>query len=207
LTAENQIRVASKYQTDLRITAPFSGKITKALTSENVTVTPGMVVFEMVSESVTPEILTFLSENEFRQLQSQQADIEIELSDGDVITTRSNGASISLSQDTQKAEVRFYPSAEEIGGGPLQIGSFVKVRIPIQSNNGNNIIPVSAISFEPDGAEVLVLNQEQIAQRKKVRTGKIVGDSIEILTGLEPGDQVVQYRNRINAGEKVEIDS
>ena len=102
---------------------------------------------------------------------------------------------------TQKINVEFpIDSSEE----DLLVGSYVKLLLPIK-NGIPNLLPISAVSFEPGGAEVIVIDAENIARRKKVETKKIISDSIEIAGGLEAGEQVVRFRNRVTAGEEVKV--
>ena len=62
---------------------------------------------------------------------------------------------------------------------------------------------MSALSFEPDGAEVLIVNDQNIAERRIVKYSKIVSDSVEISDGLRLGDRVIEFRKQANAGEKI----
>ena len=83
--------------------------------------------------------------------------------------------------------------------------SLVKLTALAKNSENSQLIPISAISFEPDGAEVFIINDENIVTRQKVTTGKIISNAIEILGGLEINQKIVQYRNRTNSGEEVII--
>ena len=83
------------------------------------------------------------------------------------------------------------------------MGSFVKILLPIDGTI-SNLLPISAISFEPGGAEVLVV-QDGKGGRKTVTIGKIISNAVEIEEGLDVGTPVVRYRTRAHAGEKLEI--
>jgi hypothetical protein len=85
------------------------------------------------------------------------------------------------------------------------VGNLATVRIPIGSGAAgeSNLIPFSSVSFEPDGAEVLVLDNQNIAQRQKIVVGRVVVSSIEVVSGLNLGDKVVEYYKRVLPGEKV----
>lgn len=205
--AENQVRIAGKSQIDLDVRAPFSGTITDALISQYSTVSPGTVILNMVSDTVIPEIVAYLSPDELKQAQ-QTEKIEIILPNGDSIKTGTTFASTSLNPTTQKIEIRFWPSKEELGDKKLPVGSFVTVQIPIQGKEEvSKNLPISALSFEPDGAEVFIINEKNIAERRKVITGKIIGDSVEITAGLKNEETIIKYRNRVKTGEAVSPNS
>ena len=101
-----------------------------------------------------------------------------------MVQTSSAQASVSLDSATQKMELRLSPTAEELADKPLTVGSFVTLKIPLQAQADQNIVPISAVSFEPDGAEVLLISETDEAQRQKVVTGKIIGDSVAIESGF-----------------------
>lgn len=106
-------------------------------------------------------------------------------------------------------QVKFYPAeaGTEIAEGEIQaeydlaVGSFVRVMLPVVTET-KNLLPITALSFEPDGAEVFVIDDQNIVQRQKITIGKLIGDSIEVY-GLTPETLVVRYRSRVNVGEKV----
>ncbi|MBF8292319.1 MAG: efflux transporter, family, subunit, partial [Steroidobacteraceae bacterium] len=57
---------------------------------------------------------------------------------------------------------------------------------------GVSVVPVTAL-LEADGraALVFVVAEGDHAMRVPVQTGRLLGDRIEIVTGLSPGDRVV----------------
>jgi|GEM_PF-7066498 len=68
---------------------------------------------------------------------------------------------------------------------------------------GSNLLPFSAVSFEPDGPEVLVVNKDRIVERKKVIVDRVVVSNIEIVSGIEAGEEIVEFYKRVFPGEKV----
>jgi membrane fusion protein (multidrug efflux system) len=53
------------------------------------------------------------------------------------------------------------------------------------------VIPFLAIRHDKDGEHVFLLNPDNSARRTRVRSGIRLAEEIEILEGLEPGQQVV----------------
>ena len=71
-------------------------------------------------------------------------------------------------------------------------GLVAKVVIADQDAKGVSVVPVTAL-LEADGraAVVYVVAEGDRARRVPVQTGRLLGERIEIVTGLAPGDRVV----------------
>ncbi len=201
VAAQNQVNLAAASQSDLTIRASISGKLASRTVKNGDLVSPGTVLFTIVNEQGSKKVVAYLTQDEW--LKAQLVDeIKIEVG-GSEFFTKDKFLSPKLDAQTQKVLAEFMlPSEASL------VGNLAKVFIPLGvANNGQKLlIPFSAISFEPDGAEVLVLNGENIAQRKKVVVGKVVVSNVEIVSGLEVGDKIVEFYKRILPGEKVITD-
>jgi RND family efflux transporter MFP subunit len=92
-------------------------------------------------------------------------------------------------------------------GLDLKSGMFARVSIPL-GGTGMLLIPRSAISEQGQLDGVYVLDENQIARFRLVRTGKIVGDKVEILSGLNEGRRYVTVVPReMQDGMKVQSNS
>lgn len=198
-TARNSLQSASVSKSDLEIRAPFDGKVTAKNISEFDQVTIGQNLFSIVSETIAPKAVGYVTKDELDRLLTTEI-VKIKLSNDEVLEVKKSYLSYKTDPESQKIRVEFqldeYPK-------DVLVGSFVKILVPAQ-NGKVNLVPITALSFEPDGAEVLILDADSMARRVKVQYGKIVGDAVEILEGLEKGTKVLQYRNRAHAGEKIE---
>jgi len=54
------------------------------------------------------------------------------------------------------------------------------------------LIPQTAISAQGQLSVVYVVDDQQIAHFRLVRTGKVYGDQVEVLSGLKDGQRYVQ---------------
>ncbi len=197
-SAQNTLNSAYTTQKDLEIKAPFNGKITEKEISRFSQVKAGDKLFSLVSGVQTPKVVAYVTADELERI-SSKGHVDIKLPKGTILTVDNVNMSFKIDGDTQKIKIEF--PLEGFPEGVL-VGSFVKVLLP--SKNGSVLIlPISALSFEPDGAEVLILNKDGLAERRKITYGKIIGDSVEVLAGLDNGDQVIEYRTHVYAGEKV----
>lgn len=199
-TAESGVRISKKSQKDLFIQSPITGKISEILIDQGSDVTPGTPLFKIVSTEITPEARAYLTLQELEDIQNAEESITVTLSDGTILAAESFSASSKINPESQKTEVRFFFSEEEISGKNISVGSFAKINLPFPQKT--TLIPLSAISFEPNGAEVFIVNDENTIERRTVIPGKIIGNTIEI-SGLEEDTKIVQYRSRVHAGETV----
>lgn len=94
--------------------------------------------------------------------------------------------SIDAASRTLLAEV-------EVGNptGELLPGAYAQVHLKLRATKPALILPVNALLFRPDGVQVAVVTAEQKAVLKKVALGKDFGTQIEIVSGLEPNEQVI----------------
>lgn len=83
-------------------------------------------------------------------------------------------------------------------------GYFVRVRVPMESKNAL-LVPDVAIGSDQAGRYVLVVNQENVVEQRKVTPGFAVGEMRVIESGLTPDDRVVvDGILRAIPGQKVE---
>lgn len=89
----------------------------------------------------------------------------------------------------------------------LRAGMFARVSISI-GNTDIILIPVTAVIRSGQLTGIYIVDDTKTAKFRLIRTGKIFGESIEVLSGLKEGDRYVTVPppTLIN-GMKVEIDS
>ena len=74
-------------------------------------------------------------------------------------------------------------------GGGMYPGMFVKVALKTGEET-RLVVPVSAVAYRSEVAAVYVLDEKGKVSMRQVRVGRITGDKIEILAGLEAGERV-----------------
>ncbi len=205
--AENGVKLAQKSQNDLTIRAPFAGKISQKIISEGMQVAPGQKCFEIFQDrdQVDAKVSAQITAENWQSMQ-KVPEIKVRLADEKIVSVKTDNifSGAMVEAMTQKIKIEFYIAKEEISKDVL-LGSTVKILVPQSNGHGSDLLPISAISFEPDGAEVLVINEENVAVRRQIETGKIRGDSVSILEGLVAGDKVIKFRNSVFSGELIEI--
>ena len=198
--AQNQYYLAQSSQNDLEIRAPFHGKIVKKFISSQQQVSSGKPIFSLLNQAASLKVVAYLESEELQKVQEKGIS-KILLEDGREIESSHEISSIRIDPMTQKVRVEFYIDKQD----RLLVGQLVKVLLPVNGTK-DNLLPLSAFSFEPTGTEVLVVNQDGVVERRKTRIGETVSNTVEVLEGLESGDKIVQHRNRVFSGERVSYD-
>jgi RND family efflux transporter MFP subunit len=93
-------------------------------------------------------------------------------------------------------------------GGELKGGAFVKGRVVVATRTDVLQVPREALlnwNLEQQTAEVFVVRGNQ-ADKRVVKTGTSNGVSVEVVSGLQAGDQVVTRGGfALQAGDKVAV--
>jgi len=92
--------------------------------------------------------------------------------------------------------------------GLLKGGSFVKGRVVIASRSGVVQVPREALlnwNVEQQTADILVVKGDQ-ADTRAVKTGRTTGSSVEVVSGIQAGDQVVvRGAFAVRPGDKIAV--
>jgi membrane fusion protein (multidrug efflux system) len=83
--------------------------------------------------------------------------------------------------------------------GLLRPGMFVNTELPLASNSSHIVLPATAIQYAPYGDMVYVIQeikgpdgkQYRGVQQRVVKVGESRGDRVAILSGINPGEEVV----------------
>jgi RND family efflux transporter MFP subunit len=97
-------------------------------------------------------------------------------------------ASIAVTPTTGTLQVRgIFPNHDHA----VLPGLFARVQLKSPTAREALLIPGDAVSFDQQGAYVLVVDKDDVVQRRGVKTGFQVGSMIVIDQGLDTADQVV----------------
>ena len=90
--------------------------------------------------------------------------------------------------------------------GELLPGSYTEVHLKVANPAPALIVPVSALILEPDGLHVGIVDATQHARIVRVTPGRDSGSTMEILGGLEAGQQVIANPpDSLTDGEQVRV--
>ncbi len=75
--------------------------------------------------------------------------------------------------------------------GALFPGSFAEVELKGSRANPPIVVPASALVYRADGAQLAVVQPDNVVRLRKVAVGRDYGDRLEILGGIEEGTTVI----------------
>jgi membrane fusion protein (multidrug efflux system) len=191
------------------ITAPFSGTIDDIFTEQGSVVLPGQTPLMRIVNLENMYIVTDVPEKYVSNITTNKR-VEVEFPVlGKKIDSkvRQVGSFINPSNRTFKVEVAI-PNKEK----SIKPNLTAKLRINDYSNPKALLIPQSIISENANGEQYIYViknktsNSEAIAEKVIIETSLTQGDVIEVITGLEPGMEIIQEGARsVNDGQKVKI--
>jgi len=191
------------------ISAPFSGTIDDVLTEQGSVVLPGQTPLMRIVNLNNMYIVTDVPEKYVSNITiNKRVEVEFPVLGKKIDSkVRQVGSFINPSNRTFKVEVAI-PNKEK----SIKPNLTAKLRINDYSNPKALLIPQSIISENANGEQYIYVikdktsNNEAIAEKVIIETSLTQGDVIEVITGLEPGMEIIQEGARsVNDGQKVKI--
>ena len=169
------------------IKAPYDGVIAKVFTEVGALAMPGAPLFE-VYEPAQFRINVSVAASVLKQLRTQEPAL-IELPQQQ-LQLRSLAIQILPTVDAQ-AQSGVVRLLLDNTIKTLTPGSFARVSLPINQTTTRLMIPANSVFKRSELTAVYVWRNQQILLRQ-VRVGLRIGDQIEILSGLNAGDEVLR---------------
>ncbi|MEJ6022384.1 efflux RND transporter periplasmic adaptor subunit [Ramlibacter sp. PS4R-6] len=186
------------------VTAPISGRIGRALVTEGALVGQGEATPLATIQQTHPmyvnftqsstEVLTLrraLSEGRLKRAPGQEsALVKVVLEDGSEYPQPGRLLFSDLTVDATSGQVTLRAEVPN-ANGLLLPGMYVRVRLE-QAKVGNAILlPQQAVTRSGQGDSVLVVDKDSKVAPRPVKVGNQQGNSWVILSGLQPGEQVI----------------
>ena len=201
-SAQANVRRLEELQSFERIEAPFDGVITarnldigQLVTPAGSTTTPGAGTVSASKEvfdiSATQTLRVFVNVPQIYAPDAKNgvpATLTLPQYPGRTFygkMVRSSGA-VDPATRTLLAEVDV-----DNPSGLLLPGSYTEVHLNVSTNVPALIVPVSALILEPDGLHVATVDATNHAHIVRVTSGRDSGSTIEIFSGLAPGQPVI----------------
>lgn len=199
-STEAQMKTYQKQLSDCTVTAPISGTIlTKNATVGSVlgNATPFVIVnldTVKVKVNVAEEMVNKIKVGDTVKIKVAS------YSDEDFSGSISNIAPGANSDGTYPVEIDI-PNTD----GLLKSGMFAQVTFDKEASSDSIVIDRDAVLSNSDGSYVYIVEDGK-AKKAAVTTGIDNGDEIQVLTGINEGDQVVFNGNTyLNDGESVNV--
>lgn len=191
------------------VRAPFSGLLGIREVDVGQYLSPGAKIVQL--QQLTPIFVDYaLPERHFGQLQAgQEVQVAISAYPGESFVGQITAVDAAVSPATRSIQVR---ATLQNPDGRLRPGMFAEVTTAQGEPRRVLTIPRTAVSYNPYGDFVFIVkageNGQTVAQRAQITTGAIQQGRVEIVKGLEIGQQVVQAgQQKLRNGQPIHIDN
>ena len=201
--AEAAVAGASVGEKDSKLFAPFNGVISAKLVDPGSLAAPGTPLLKLEStdafrvDMILPETyLQFITLSQTVSVSIPSAGSKDFEGTIRAIFPAADAASRSF---TVQVAIPFHPA--------IHSGMFSRVTLA-HGNQEKLLIPTSALILQGQLTGIFLLDSDQIARFRILRTGRIFGASVEALSGIRPGDRfvVIPPPNMVD-GFRVEVPS
>ena len=191
------------------VRAPFSGTIDDILTEQGSVVMPGQTELLRIINLDNMYIVTDVPEKYIANItRNKKVEVEFPVLGKKIDSkVRQVGNFINPANRTFKVEVSV-PNKDK----SIKPNLTAKLKINDYSNKNALLIPQGIISENASGEQYVYIvtdkagNDEAVAEKKIITTGLTQGDYIEVIDGLEVGNEIIQEGARsVNDGQKVKI--
>lgn len=200
--AQSMERIALKNLEDASLYAPFSGVIGRRFVEPGENVQPGVSVLTLLEVSEV-YIRIAIPENEIATLDKQKA----------LITVAALGGRLFEGQITEKGIVanplsHTYDARIRLNNnqGSLMPGMVCRVKVQEDTDESVVSIPNNAVQISHIGDNFVWCVDNGKAKARKITTGMLTGDGVQITSGLKEGDQVITNGyQKISENMKVKV--
>ena len=183
--AVNKAEQIRKQIQDATVKSAISGRIVKKEIEVGEFVNAGTVLATILDVSRL-KVQVMVNEKDVYQLHEGQ---KVKVT-ADVLSGKMYSGQISYIAPRGNEEHSYPVEITVANSGQLKAGTFVNVDFSQKSKEKSLQIPRISLVESIKNPYVYVVNQN-IAQQRKLTIGRELGDNIEVLGGLQPGDQVV----------------
>ena len=201
--AQAAVRSQSVRMNDTKVRAGISGTINKKMVEPGAVVSPGTPLFEIVNIN-SLKLAVLVDESQVGRIQiGQQVDINVNVLPDETFTGR-----ISFIAPKSDASLNFPVEVEVANNGQLKAGMYATALFKTNYGAENqNMLTVPAEAFVNGvSSGQLFIVQNGMAKLVKVQTGKVYGDKVQIISGLNGGEQVITSGQiNLENGSKINI--
>lgn len=195
----SELEIARQQMSDTAIYAPFDGVVQEKLSSLGEYLSSSSPIATIVR--VDPlRLKAEIPERSSNQIKvGQKVKVTVE-GDSNIYTGRVMRLSPTLTEKNRMLLIE----AEISNNGSLRPGSFAQAQIVVNENYLVTAVPkTSIVTFA--GIEKVITVAEGKAVEKNISTGQQIGENIEIVNGLKPGEEIVLEPGNLQSGQNVEL--
>lgn len=173
------------------VLAPFSGELGIREVSLGEYLSPGSPIVTL--QQLDPIFVDFTVQERYLSLlgQGQTVEIRIAAYPNDIFKGKISAISPRVLSETRNIELQATLQNPE---GRLRPGMFTQVSVLLGGYQDVVTLPRNAVDFLPYGNSVFLIlddGESLTVQRRQVQTGRVMGNRVEIIEGLDVGERVV----------------
>jgi len=184
--ARARVSLARKALADTVVRAPFAGVVGERLVSVGDYVTRGTKVASVMRTNPLRLNLTVPQQFSVEVGMGRAVSLEVDTAPGKTYTGQVRYVSPALQTDSRTLIVEAVVANAD---GSLKPGTFATARIAQVTNTPGVLVPAAAVRSVSGTSRVFVVAGGR-AEERLVTTGQVIGDRVEITTGLKAGEQV-----------------
>jgi RND family efflux transporter MFP subunit len=189
------------------ITAPFDGVVTARETDIGALINAGSgsgVELFKVADIHQMRVYVRVPQAYASQLkQGMEADLKLAQYPHQIFKARLETTSNAIAKESRTVLIELMADNTD---GKLWPGTFAEVHFHLPPDADVYHIPTSALVFREQGLEIATVGAGDKVSLKPVTAGRDLGTEIEILSGLDPSDRVVDNPpDSINTGDVVKV--
>jgi RND family efflux transporter MFP subunit len=180
------------------IRAPFAGVVVERLMTPGERAIEGSNVVRLVDQ----QNLEIIARAPLEYFSFVQPDQQLSVSaHGESGLARVRTVVAVGDQNTHQFELRL-----DLQGNPFPVGQTLRVSIPTSDRRAVLTVPRDALVLRPEGESVFIVDANNEARQVTVTVGTGLGDDIEVVGAVAPGDRVVIRGNeRLQPGQAVTV--
>lgn len=187
LAAQARLAIARKALADTVVRAPFAGAVEQRLVSVGDYVSRGTKVASVVRVNPMRVELTVPGQYLASLAPGRTVALEVDAYPGKTFTGRIRYVSPSLKTDSRALVIEAVIPNDS---GELKPGLFATAKIEQASSAQAILIPASAVRTTTGTTRAYVVSPSGTAEERIVTTGQMVGDLIEVTSGVSRGETV-----------------
>jgi membrane fusion protein (multidrug efflux system) len=191
-----------------KIRAPFAGQLGISDINLGEYLSPGAGIVSL--QTLDPVYVDYtLPERHFEQIGvGQKILVNVQAFPGRIFEGRISAINPGIDPGTRSARLRAtLANPEQL----LRHGMFAEVRTVLPARDDILTLPRTAVTYNPYGESVFVILEKdgnRVVERRSIRTGEVRDGRVEIVSGLEPGEQVVSAGQvKLRNGQAVIVDN
>lgn len=192
------------------IKAPITGYIGKALVTEGNYVSSATQNLARIVQVDPIRVAFSVSDKDYLNMRNKRLAegndairTELVLPNGQVLVNHLKSRFTNNEINTETATIAIY--TEYSNENKLLIpGNYVDIRIGDKNDTIATLIPQASIAQDEHGNYVVIVNDEDIAEQRRVELGDVMGEKQIVLDGVTAGEKVIiQGLQKIKNGQKV----